>query len=220
MNRIDQLFKSKLAEHRLAPPADGWTKVETRLVKKNSLQLVWRIAAALALIGVLAFAWYGRITSEEPAQSLTLQPETSTPQPDIVEQPTSEVVTLQKATPIASIRKQASKKITNEMVENPSTPGVTELVEPAISIETVVALELGTEASIEKPIVIEFILEPMPTKPVAVADTEPVDSETGIKKILDKALDIKNGEGDFGSLRNVKNELFALDFRKDKLKRN
>lgn len=218
MNRIDQLFKNKLADHRLAPPANGWTKVETRLVKKNNIQLVWRIAAVLALFGVLTAVWYGR-TSDEPTQSLTLQPET-TPQPALAEQPTSEVVTLQKTTPVASIQKQASSKIINAMVENPSTPGVTELVEPEISMETVVALERNSGAPIEKPIVIEFVLEPLPDKLVAVAEAEPADSETGIKKILDKALDIKNGEGDFGSLRNVKNELFALDFRKDKLKRN
>lgn len=219
MNRIDQLFKNKLADHRLAPPANGWTKVETRLVKKNSIQLVWRIAAALALFGVLTAVWYGR-TSDEPTQSLTLQPENTTPQPAPVEQPTSEVVTLQKSTPVASIRKQASSKIINAVVENPSTVEVTELVEPEISKETVVALERSPGAAIEKPIVIEFVLEPLPDKAVAVAEAEPADSETGIKKILDKALDIKNGEGDFGSLRNVKNELFALDFRKDKLKRN
>lgn len=216
MNRIDQLFKNKLADHRLAPPANGWTKVETRLVKKNSIQLVWRIAAALALFGVLTAVWYGR-TSHQPTQSLT---ETTTPQPALAEQPTSEVVTLQKTTPVVSIRKQASSKIINAVVENPSTPGVTELVEPEISKETVVVLERSSGAAIEKPIVIEFVLEPMPDKSVAVAEAEPADSETGIKKILDKALDIKNGEGDFGSLRNVKNELFALDFRKDKLKRN
>lgn len=34
MNRIDELFKNKLANHQVAPSADAWQKVEAGLTKK------------------------------------------------------------------------------------------------------------------------------------------------------------------------------------------
>jgi hypothetical protein len=71
----------------------------------------------------------------------------------------------------------------------------------------------------EKPIVIEFTLEAITTDTQQVAQASE-EKNTGLKKIFDKALELKNGESDFGSLRDAKNELFALDFRKDKTKRN
>jgi hypothetical protein len=57
MNRIDELFKTKLANHQVAPSADAWQRVEAGLVKKNSAW-VWRLAAAFVLFGLLSGAWY------------------------------------------------------------------------------------------------------------------------------------------------------------------
>ena len=72
----------------------------------------------------------------------------------------------------------------------------------------------------EKPIVIEFTLESI-KKPIVteVAQANEVEN-SGLKKILEAARDVKNGESDFSIIRETKNQLFALDFRKEKTKRN
>jgi len=84
-----------------------------------------------------------------------------------------------------------------------------------IKIESVEVTQVVTKT--EKPIVIEFTLDPIPSTKTAIAATE---EKPALKKILDKALDIKNGDAELGGLRMAKNELFALDFKKDKSKRN
>jgi len=61
---------------------------------------------------------------------------------------------------------------------------------------------------------------PVKTTEPAYADATVDDDKSGFQKILEKARDIKNGESELGSLRDAKNELFALDFRRDKTKRN
>ena len=72
----------------------------------------------------------------------------------------------------------------------------------------------------EKPVVIEFTLESISKEPIIeVAQANEAES-SGLKKILETALDVKNGDSDLGIIRDAKNQLFALDFKKDKTKRN
>ena len=73
-----------------------------------------------------------------------------------------------------------------------------------------------TSTSIEKPIKLEFTLEEVATDQTAVADTETKNS--GLKKMWEKALQIKNGEGPVNQLLEKKDELFALNFKKEKQK--
>ena len=54
---------------------------------------------------------------------------------------------------------------------------------------------------------------------IEVAQANEAES-SGLKKILETALDVKNGDSDLGIIRDAKNQLFALDFKKDKTKRN
>jgi len=90
----------------------------------------------------------------------------------------------------------------------------TELVADSKKIPT------ETLEKLEKPIVIEFTLHPVPARTLVAQIEGDHEKNNGFEKILDKARDIKNGDSELGSLRDVKNELFAFDFRKDKTKRN
>jgi acyl transferase domain-containing protein len=73
----------------------------------------------------------------------------------------------------------------------------------------------GTSAA-EKPIVLEYHLETISPPDVESALVSEHREKTSIQKVIDFALDAKNGESHFGDLRQVKDELFALNFRKDK----
>src|SRR5579885_3610414 len=63
MKKIDKFFKDKVESHSIAPPEGAWNKVESNLSKKNNA-FVWRIAAAILLMGALigVFLWSKKST--------------------------------------------------------------------------------------------------------------------------------------------------------------
>ena len=63
----------------------------------------------------------------------------------------------------------------------------------------------------QKPIKLEFTLEDFSSEqPVATVNEE---KSSGLKKVWDLAREVKNGDG---PVHEIKNELFALNFRKNK----
>ncbi|MBX2915592.1 MAG: hypothetical protein KF856_10025 [Cyclobacteriaceae bacterium] len=222
MNRIDELFKNKLANHPVAPSAEAWQKVEAGLTKKNNAW-VWRLAAALVLFVLVSGAWYIRSKNTGLQPELVQQP-LPLPQKEIpVVQPEKEKQNLVAETKTTA---QPRQKKTSTVIQSETKKEETEKVnpEPAVVIQAEVLItENKTEpTAARKPIVIEFTLDAMPinmTEP-AMAVARVADDKSGLQKILEKARDIKNGESELGSLRDAKNELFAFDFRKDKTKRN
>jgi hypothetical protein len=227
MNRIDELFKNKLANHQVAPSADAWQKVEAGLTKKNNAW-VWRLAAAFVLFGLLSGAWYWWNTNSEAQPELVQQPNTPQKENTVPVQP--EEQNLVAEAEIKSELQQSKKKTTKtnaSETKKETQPEKVEKVkveEPQVLSQTeVLVAENKTEpAPARKPIVIEFTLEPMPVNVAepAVALANADDDKSGLQKILEKARDIKNGDSELGSLRDAKNELFAFEFRKDKTKRN
>jgi len=223
MNRIDELFKNKLANHPVAPSADAWQKVEAGLTKKNNAW-VWRLAAALVLFGLVSGAWYMWSKNTEVQPELVQQPLPS-PQKEIpvVVQPEEQKQNLVAETKTTAQPKQKKKStITQSETKKEETEKVNPEPEVVIQPEVLITENKTVPTPARKPIVIEFTLDAMPvtmTEPaIAVASAD--DDKSGLQKILEKARDIKNGESELGSLRDAKNELFALDFRKDKTKRN
>ncbi len=214
MNQLDQLFRTKLDNYRVAPPAESWAKVEAKLSKKNNYAFVWRIAAGLFLFGLaLGAGLYWQTDKQEfattPVKKEIIEPETELP---LAKAESNEVTHEDKKTPITKKKSKAEPVITPIQVADNKPLVVEEIMinEPVITISEPVV------AKVEKPIVIEFTLEPLPTTTTVAEQKNP----STFRKVWDKAIDIKNGEGDFGSLREAKDELFALDFRKDKTKRN
>jgi hypothetical protein len=78
------------------------------------------------------------------------------------------------------------------------------------------AVAQTTSTPIEKPIVLEFTLEEVVADQTAVAKAETKNS--GLKKMWDTARQLKNGEGPVNQLLEKKDELFALNFKKEKQK--
>lgn len=221
-NRIDQLFKKKLGDHRLPPSAEAWSKIESGLSKKNNTVILWRAAAVFVLCGFFSSAWfYWQSTQDRTQQLATQQYDTldTAPKTQALVKPVNMEEHKNQAGVINKSTQTRRKKITSPKIDEP-------VKESTIMKETETELIPGLEtvstetvAKAEKPMVIEFILDPVPTTKL-IAKAIEVEKTNGLKKVLDKALDLKNGEGDLGSLRDAKNELFALDFRKDKTKRN
>lgn len=221
-NRMDQLFKNKLGDHRLPPSQEAWAKIESGLTKKNKTVILWRSAAVFVLCGFLASAWFYWQSTQDHTQELTTKqddgiknaPEVQKPLVDPVEKKEykNQVAIIKKSERLKR-EKITSKKDMEEITE--ATPILKEAEKELAILETVITEPVSKP---DKPVVIEFTLDPVPSTTL-IAKAIEAEKSNGFKKILDKAIDLKNGEG-LGGLRDAKNELLAFDFKKDKTKRN
>jgi len=225
-NRTDQLFKDKLGDQRLPPSAEAWSKVEAGISKKNNLVILWRVAAAFVLFGLLTGGWfYWQSGQQDQPQQLVTKPSgtenSGLEKPLIAQQEKEENKTQVAAVEKTKDIKKVKSKITEDTQEKIAAPIPNEnlLIEETELVAETKKIPFEPQEKLEKPIVIEFTLDPLPTRTLVAQDGKD-EKNNAFEKILLKARDIKNGDNELGSLRDVKNELFALDFRKDKTKRN
>ena len=228
-NRIDQLFKDVLGDHTITPSTDAWVKVQAGLAKKNKLIIVWRMAAVFVLFCTLFSAWYFLNQDESIAPvELTGKTELVVPEKNPIEKPVEQIIESTKHNMAQTTKPEIRKKGTenSEVKKEQNSPTETIAIgnnEQQTLVEEIVAAEptlIAQVAKTERPVVIEFTLESISKEPViAVAQSKEVES-SGLKKILEAARDVKNGDSDLGTIRNAKDQLFALDFKKDKPKRN
>jgi hypothetical protein len=216
-NQIDELFKQKLEHHPLPVPTEAWVKIEATLPKKNKLIIWWRLAAVFLLSGLLVSAIYWLQANEKENAQSTLVEKKVEPLSQQVEKKVAEVV-IHKI----EAKVQQKPKIKNSKVEKPKVEvAVAEVIEESkIEVIEQVILPTVKEAiaittNIERPIVLEFTLSPIESTTVARAE----EKSTGFKRMLEKAKDFKNGESTF-DLQEFKENLFALNTKKDKVKNN
>ena len=216
-NRIDQVFKGLLGEYKIQPSAEAWTKVQAGLSKKNKIIFAWRLAAAFLLFGSLLGTWF--YVQREPAQlsETIIVPEVNK-EIEVAIKPTME----KSLPPQATAKRKSKKEKRVAIVETiPIAKNAFEdnEVEQAKVYNIATIAEPTRMAKSEKPLVIEFTLETISTEPIQEVEAATTEVNSGLKKILDVARDVKNGDTDLG-IRDAKNQLFAFDFKKDKLKRN
>ena len=231
-DRIDQLFKNKLSDHILPPSEGAWSKVQNGLSKKNNTIIYWRVAAGFVLMGLLISTWYLLSKPVEMVNRQISKTENSktneTPALPNENKPTN-IYTIEKEPKRTEVRKNLTQSL------KPNALPKKEVIEKELDKTNEASLQTETETSkieetiavtkviIEKPIVIEFTLptiEESTQANTSLAKSE-TEKSTGIMKFLETARDVKNGDAEFGnSLRDIKNELFAFEFKKDKTRRN
>lgn len=242
-NKLDSLFKKKLEEHSLPPREDAWARVEANLPKKNNV-IAWRIAAAILFAGALiAVGVFTVRKSDAPTLAKKSEPVKSidsVSRKDARTRSNSEEEKNQKSNVVGEehpqrqyAKRTQTKELQNISRKDAETRRESKVNEPIQEItqtqQTILNEEVKqnlkseattitqtTSTSIEKPIKLEFTLEEVATDQTAVADTETKNS--GLKKMWEKALQIKNGEGPVNQLLEKKDELFALNFKKEKQK--
>jgi hypothetical protein len=212
-NKVDKLFKEKLEEHSIQPSAQAWEKVEAHLGKKNRMVLWLRVAAAIAVMGLLTFvALNWNKGYEEPKQELVKK-----------EEPVKE----KSAPPIAE--KEKPKEITKKKIQpNVIMPAIIEKQEQVEQVAIVQEPEPGTlntelqtlntepQTLNTKGITLTYSLPPIkkqesPAEPVVAEE-----KKTPLERVLHIAKEVKNGDNALGDLREAKDQIFALDFKKDK----
>ena len=223
MNKLDELFKKKLEDLALEPRSEAWLKLEANLSKKNK-GLVWfRSAAALLLMGLLitSIIW---LQNHEETQQVAEQlkgvnPSGKSRENKLKEDSISQS-TLREPNKITEAKKKSNstKPKTINVTTVPST--IKEVVPEPLMMETL-PIETTAEASIkEKPIVIEYTLESiLPQKKETPIVAEIDEKKNGFQKALEFAREAKNSDSPLGEIRQAKEDLFALNFKKDKQKK-
>jgi hypothetical protein len=221
-NRVDELFKNKLEHYASSPPEGAWARIEASLVKKNNPLVVWRVAAALLLMGSLLTALYW-MQSDNDLRSNS----------SIVEKIERELAPKEIAMPAAKAEQQTAT-VEKQPSTRPQTKRIAKLVaqvdrevtvlEDQSPVEVLpVASELTVSptttpvvvAQTEKPIVLEITLAAIET--VVTAQVE--EKNSGLKKFFIKAKELKNGESGI-NLADFANRLFASNHKQDQDKNN
>ena len=214
--QVDEFFRGKLEEHASAPSAAAWEKIEAGLVKKNKTVLIWRMAAALALLGGLLWVgmgWDGKQSTEIAATEPLVEKVPIESQPAIVEEREED-----KTQRTIAIKKERKTKMNpQQSIETVNQENkIEEIVgrQPVeIALVDPVTLAAATPSAPEqKPIVLEFRLELVET--IAIAQSE---EKKGPKGFFNTIKELKNGEDGLG-LQAFKETLFAGNFKKDKTK--
>lgn len=230
-NKIDQFFKDKLEGHTLPPSGEAWAKVEASLSKKNNIA-IWRIAAALLIAGTLitVMIWSERGDNQEQAVVANHLPKDNSKK---------EIRTPQNTSKAKKEASRPAKKVWVKPQEQPLTPGNDQAHNSAVTAENTLVEKkpVATEASTvvveknkieesskleataqttfasthQKSIKLEFTLEDFPSAPPVATVGE--EKSSGLKKVWELAREVKNGDG---PVREIKNELFALNFKKNK----
>lgn len=223
MNNTDNLFKKKLEEANVAPRPEAWEKVQMQLTKKNNGLPWFRMAAAFLLLGLLTATWFYLQTREVP-QQITIRknkvnPDSGkvpSPQERITEKPGVQKKVMKKVEPKV---KPTIEKVNPSLVEViPDQLIATKQEKIEIKTDTVNSVTVAA-ATIARPIVIEYVLLPIPDSKPSTEAMPLASKKTGLQRALEFAQEAKNSDNPLSGLRQAKNELFALSFKKDKQKK-
>jgi hypothetical protein len=212
MNNVDRIFSEKLGGHTSAPPLRAWEKVEATL----SVPAVgsWRWAAVLVPIVVAAGWMMTRTETVQPqiaAKNTPAKPAPAQVVPVQETKPPSEPVAIRrKSVQPVSVVALPAEPATETIAANPETTPMEEITIEPVELITEVT-DPSPVAAVEKPIVIVITLD-------AVVDAQDADKKP-LERVAEFAMAVKHSDP-IGSLRTVKDELFALDLRKKSTKKN
>lgn len=221
MNKIDDLFKKKLEDLKLDPTGEAWIKLNTNLTKKNKGFVWFSAIAAILLVGILvtSIVW---LEKREATQFVSEQsqraPLKSTDENKVMADSVNKTVVAETIV-IAKVKKKS--KVLNPISVNPTISNGTVMAENETLATEIQTKETIAEATTrEKPLVIEYRLESIsPQKKETPIVAEGVEKKNGLQKALEFAREAKNSDSPLGEIRQAKDDLFALNFRKDKQKK-
>ena len=220
MSKVDRFFRKKVEDVVLQPRSEVWLKLEGNLSKKNKGLIWFRAAAALLLTGLLVTSII--LLRDNRNQQVAEQVKTI-PSAEPTES-TSKDNNLSQSSPRQEIKKNSvpRKSVSIKKIIEPDV--IPQVIEEAdaeqLKIQEPLVEEVALVTRREKPIVIEYTLESIqPQKKETSLVTETSEKKTSLQKALEFARDAKNSDSPLGELRQAKDDLFAMSFRKDKQKK-
>lgn len=236
----DKLFREKLESFGKPAPVSAWSRVDAELNKKKDKGLWLKIAASLLVLAVAAvFLWTSRsaeqttnrvagnpVKTQEPVLKKEKTPEQSlTTIPEKEEQPTASIKKAvapikkkrKKTAPLPVLETTPQEMVAEVLMEQGEKNEMTENSMVPAEEETLIAQNITEEAS---GVTLVYSAEEvnakyLDKKSLAQATSGEKKPST-LRKLLDKAYDLKHNQDPFGDLRQKKNEILALNFRSEK----
>ena len=227
MKEMDDLFRSKLEDHAILPSASAWERVEAGLPGKNTYTLIWRWAAAIVVGGLMLGIFLRKPVETKTVAKTQAVPEKQAP----LNKKASAPLLSEKNNNIKKQLRPTNKHLPVNKVENNSNQEMQAPVEEIITSQPekveIAQATIPSPAESRKRIVLTYTLEDVtapvvaqkfddtgiqgPTQPL-VADQK--EKENSFRKMFDFARTVKNSESPIGELRDMKEELFALELKK------
>lgn len=238
----DDLFRRRLGNHKLTPPPSAWSRIEKNLPGSRKATWMKVAAAVLLLLAAPALIWSLREENNEPAIAEQQSAPDNDPAQRIDRNPNTnetqstpaEVPSMPKETPNAEPSGPPADAVKNEPLPDHSAERITEniamdsgageQVEVAVDLNSADSL-LSSSVAATEPVPFKLVLEADEVqakylRKKSVADATQGDAKaSGLKKLLDKANDISN-QDPIGDLRQMKNDIFALNFQGKKRDQN
>lgn len=238
----DKLFRDKLEGYDQAVPTQAWNRVSANVATRRT-SVWWLSAAAVALIASAAVFIYplkkestglvDKIAERRHEQSTVtresdsvaagpegnaVQKESTTPSPVVMTDTADEPVRKKNAAP---------EQQKQHPVENGNLPIIPlPESEPVAMTEDEAILPPATEETGQQPnssrktVTIVFGAEEVNEKYLAKTSQHQATSDeqeaSTLKNMLDKAYDLTHNQNPLGELRQKKNEILAMNFRKEK----
>ena len=244
----DKFFHEKLRGYQKPAPAGTWNRIAGNMQSKRRGPNWMRAAAAVALLAAAGILLYPRMktdgstsmiaenkTSERSTENRTRIPSDTMedPAPTTSDAAREPVAVVPNDTPVKTKTSRPGKQVRRQ-------PQIThDIQEPEIHAEQVIELSPTAESNVAvvsenpvdnnsdnnpKNVTIIFTSEEVNQKYLAKnsdAEATPESEETsGLKKLLDKAYDLKHNRDFLGELRQKKNEILAMNFKNEKRTQN
>ncbi len=231
-NKLDKLFRDKLAHQSLQPSAQAWEKVAlgaSNSPSKSRFVWAWRIAAVIAMAGFIGWYAFDKASSSE---QLPMAKEASDgKKQEIVkdalkanqEKVSDNSIVVPVNPKIKSESSEQQKKL-DQLMSKKNNPAVQlalaeevrVLDEPDHQVETIASVEEEIKPTVveeitattvqEKTMVIVYSLATVEAQPDVV-----VEKTNGLKKAIAFAKDVKGGETTLASVRDWKDNFFGSD---------
>jgi hypothetical protein len=228
----DNLFRDKLANLRLEAPENAWSRIETGLDKPSRKGLWMKIAAGLLLLAVAGVLIWN-VTSLEGTNTLashvpdekTGADESSTG--SMNEKPEQTPLALNEEPKKAFSKSVKEKKNEPLLVDNntlASVPAIQtkEVTSPAeMKVTEISTPELNQTPSENQTAVYlvytaEEVNQKYLRKPPEDDATQEDKKSSRMQMLMGVAMNLKNGDGGLGDLRQIKDEILALNFLDEK----
>lgn len=240
MKDVDQLFRDKLNHHEKPYHGNGWDRIEKSLQSERKPFAYWKMAAAIALTLGCTYAFF-HFAEYSPSHVAEIPVKTQEKLPSKNQSMKSDTVSNKKEMP-SILPKKASptpekKSNDNASEKTPPTKGnvqlpmnnsfnsmntalVTEehngLDESDIATETSIAqlddTKQQTKTSTKIVLTLEDTKRFLATQESSHATSETVSSST-LEMAVAKAKDLKNNQDPLAELRQIKNDILALNFK-------
>ncbi len=222
MDKLDDLFKRKLEDLTLEPSGDAWIKLNDNLSKKNKGFAWFSAVAAMLLIGLLVTTIV-LLDNRESKQYVSVQSKLLPAESSVENKLMGDSLgkPLLTETILITKAKKESKSVNPTTVNPASLQVMVKEIEDEPLVAEILPMEVIAETTIKKqPIIIEYRLESiLPQKKETPLVAEVVEKKNGLQKALEFAREAKNSDSPLGEIRKAKNDLFALNFKKDKQKK-